>query len=205
MYHEIFFSFLPQLNTVKTIWWDGYSPRGIICQLWVPSLGWGFTVHITRFCENALLLQQWGGCEVNGLASVLILLDLLARVTHLSSLYLKYFLHLPSGILDLPVFLLHLPHSCSVLLSHLPSSNRFRSTRMALCLALQYFSTLLSYQLIHSVISASLKALRTVYTLPNYIISPGFSRRIPSHIPMVSIFVSPKYKCWNLNPQRWWF
>lgn len=118
---------------------------------------------------------------------------------------LKYFLHLPSGILDLPVFLLPLPHPCSVLLSYLPSSNSFHSTRMALCSALQYFSTHLSYQLTHFVISASLKALRTVHTLPNYIIRPGFSRRIPSHIPMVSIFVSPKYKCWNLNPQRWWF
>lgn len=97
MYHEIFFSFLPQLNTVKTIWWDGYSPRGIICQLWVPSLGCGFTVHITRFSENALLLQQWGGCEFSGLASVLILLDLLETATHLSSPSWNIFFTCPLG------------------------------------------------------------------------------------------------------------
>ena len=150
---------------------------------------------MTQFSESALLPQQRGGCEFNGLASVLTLLELLETATHLSSPYLKYFLHLPSGILDLPVFLLHLAHSCSVLLSYLPSSNRFHSTRMALCSALQYFSTRLSYQLTHFVISASLKALRTVHIPPNYRISPGFSPKIPSHIPMVSIFVSLKYKC----------
>ena len=103
------------------------------CNFPTPSLGWGFTVHITWVSQSALVLQQPGGCDFNGLVSAYLTGSVGNSDTPDFSLLLEIFSSPALCFPGLACFFLHLGYSFSVLLFDPPSSIRFHSTWVVLC------------------------------------------------------------------------